>query len=200
MLVYKKKSIVSRKSRIFPFSRFTNSSLDDNSYIGLFAFINNTSIGKYCSISMNFKSGLGQHPTNFISTSPVFYSKKYAIKNSISNDEATFQEFAKVVIGNDVWIGADVLVMDGITIGDGAIIASKAVVVKDVPNYAIVGGVPGKILKYRFSQEIIDELEKLQWWNWDKEKLEKNKSFFTQEVTLKTIQKLKENNAGASEV
>lgn len=200
MLVYKKKSFVSKKSRIFPFSRFTNSNLDDNSYVGLFAFINNTEIGKYCSISMNFKSGLGQHPTNFISTSPVFYSKKYAIKNSLASDEVSFQEYAKVTIGNDVWIGADVIVMDGVVIGDGAIIASKAVVVKDVPNYAIVGGVPGKVLKYRFSDEIITELEKLQWWNWGKEKLEKNKSFFTQETTLESIQKLIENNARPSKV
>ena len=59
MLVYKKKSVISKKSRVFPFSKFTNSKLDDYSYIGLFAFVNNTSIGKYCSISMNFKSGLG---------------------------------------------------------------------------------------------------------------------------------------------
>ncbi len=130
MLVYKKKSFVSKKSRIFPFSRFTNSELGDNSYIGLFAFVNNTKIGKYCSISMNFKSGLGQHPTNYISTSPVFYSKKYAIKNSFANKQSSFQEYATITIGNDVWIGADVIIMDGVTIGDGAIIASKAVVVK----------------------------------------------------------------------
>ncbi len=196
MFVYKKGSIVSKKSRIFPFSRFTNSILDENSYISLFAFINNTQIGKYCSISMNFKSGLGQHPTKFISTSPVFYSKKYAIKNSLANDKSSFQEYEKVVIGNDVWIGADVIVMDGVTIGNGAIIASKSVVVRDVPNYAIVGGVPGNIIKYRFSKEIINALEKLEWWNWNHEKLKKSKSFFTQEITLESIQKLIEFNAG----
>lgn len=200
MLVYKKKSIVSKKSRIFPFSRFTNSKLGDNSYIGLFAFVNNTDIGKYCSISMNFKSGLGKHPTNFLSTSPVFYSNKYAIKNSLANKKVSFQEYAKVTIGNDVWIGADVILMDGVTIGDGAIIGSKAVVVKDVPNYAVVGGVPGKILKYRFSEEIINELEELQWWNWNKEKIKKNSSFFTQEITIDIIQNLKENNAGSTKI
>ena len=82
MLVYKKKSVISKKSRVFPFSKFTNSKLDDYSYIGLFAFVNNTSIGKYCSISMNFKSGLGMHPTKYLSSSPLFYSKKYALKES----------------------------------------------------------------------------------------------------------------------
>ena len=108
----------------------------------------------------------------------------------------SFQEYEKVVIGNDVWIGADVIVMDGVTIGNGAIIASKSVVVRDVPNYAIVGGVPGNIIKYRFSKEIINALEKLEWWNWNHEKLKKSKSFFTQEITLESIQKLIEFNAG----
>ncbi len=69
-----------------------------------------------------------------------------------------------------------------------------------MPNYAIVGGVPGKILKYRFSEDIICELEKLQWWDWDKETLEENKSFFTQEITIESIQKLAKNNAGSKEL
>lgn len=141
MIVYKKKSVISSKSRIFPFSRFTNSKLGDFSYIGLFAFVNNTSIGKYCSISMNFKSGLGMHPTTLASTSPIFYTKKYATKHTLGFKHlAKVKEYDKITIGNDVWIGADVIIMDGINIGDGAIIAAKAVVSRDVPNYAVVGG------------------------------------------------------------
>jgi len=62
----------------------------------------------------------------------------------------------------------DALIMDGVTIGDGAIIASKAVVVKNAPNYAIVGGVPAKIIKFRFPEKIIKELMKICWWNWEK--------------------------------
>lgn len=190
MLVYSKNSQISKKSRIFPFSRFTNSEIDDYSYIGLFAFINNTKIGKYSSISMNFKSGLGQHPTKFISTSPLFYSKKYAIKESFNDKRGVFKEYDDIKIGNDVWIGADVIIMDGVTVGDGAIIGSKAVVVKNVPDYAIVVGVPAKTIKYRFSEEIIMELKKIQWWNWDKEKIKKNMHLFTTELDMDILSQI----------
>ena len=191
MFVYKKKSAISSKSRVFPFSRFTNSNIGDFSYIGLFAFVNNTSIGKYCSISMNFKSGLGIHPTSLASTSPIFYSKKYAIKSSFGFGRLkTVNEYKRVTIGHDVWIGADVIIMDGVKVGNGAIIAAKAVVTKDVPNYAVVAGVPAKCIKYRFSDEIISKLEALSWWDWSEEKIKKNKLFFTNDMTLDLIDQI----------
>ena len=193
MFVYKKKSVISSKSRVFPFSRFTNSKIGDFSYIGLFAFVNNTSVGKYCSISMNFKSGLGIHPTNLASTSPIFYSKKHAIKSSLGFGRLKrVNEYKRVTIGHDVWIGADVIIMDGVKVGNGAIIAAKAVVTKDVPSYAVVGGVPAKCIKYRFSDEIISKLEALSWWNWSEEKIKKNKLFFTNEMTLDLIGQIKD--------
>jgi len=74
-------------------------------------------------------------------------------------------EFKKVTIGNDVWIGTRALIMDGVTVGDGAVIGAGAVVTKDVPPYAIVGGVPAKIIKYRFSEKKISQMLELQWWN-----------------------------------
>jgi acetyltransferase-like isoleucine patch superfamily enzyme len=191
MLVYKKNSVVSKKSRIFPFSRFTNSKLDDFSYIGLFAFINNTQIGKFCSISMNFKSGLGTHPTKLMSTSPIFYSKKYALKKTFKfQKEVHFKEYEKISIGNDVWIGADVIIMDGVKIGDGAIIGAKAVVVKDVPDFAIVGGVPAKIIKYRFSDDIINKLLEIKWWEWDEEKINKNKNIFKNNIDIQILNEI----------
>ena len=191
MLVYKKKSVISKKSRVFPFSKFTNSKLDDYSYIGLFAFVNNTSIGKYCSTSMNFKSGLGMHPTKYLSSSPLFYSKKYALKESFGfKKNESFKEYKDIFIGNDVWIGADVLVMDGVKIGNGAIIGSKAVVVKDVPDYAIAVGVPAKIIKYRFSDEVIVSLNELKWWKWSKEKIIRNKHIFNKDITLSVLNKI----------
>ena len=193
MFVYKRKSAISSKSRVFPFSRFTNSKIEDFSYIGLFAFVNNTSIGKYCSISMNFKSGLGIHPTSLVSTSPIFYSKKYAIKSSFGFGRSkTVNEYKRVTIGHDVWIGADVIIMDGVKVGNGAIIAAKAVVTKDVPNYAVVGGVPAKCIKYRFSDEIISKLEALSWWDWSEEKIKKNKLFFTNDMALDLIDQIKD--------
>lgn len=75
------------------------------------------------------------------------------------------------MIGNDVWIGYEAVILSGVTIGDGAVIGARAVVTKDVPPYTIVGGVPAKTIRKRFPQETIDRLEKLQWWNWPKERI-----------------------------
>lgn len=194
MFVYKKKSFISKKSRVYPFSRFTNSSLDDYSYIGLFANVNNTKIGKYCSISTNFKSGLGNHPIKSISTSPVFYSKKYALKNSIFFENQNIQEYQDIKIGNDVWIGSDVLLLDGITIGNGAIVGAKSLVTKDVPDFAIVGGVPAKVISYRFPLEIQEELLKIKWWDWDNDKIIKNKFLFTKNLELVDLKNILNND------
>lgn len=87
-------------------------------------------------------------------------------------------EDERVFIGNDVWVGSHVLVKGGVHIGNGACVAAGAVVVKDVPPYAIVGGVPAKVIRYRFSPEIIQRLLELKWWNWDEKKLKDNISFF----------------------
>ena len=85
-----------------------------------------------------------------------------------------FDEFAPIKIGNDVWVGARAIILDGVTIGDGAIVGAGAVVAKDVPAYAVVGGVPAKVLRYRFEQAEIDLLEQLKWWNKDIDWLRKN--------------------------
>lgn len=82
------------------------------------------------------------------------------------------------IIGNDVWIGAYVNIIEGITIGDGAIIAAGSVVTQDVPPYAVVGGVPAKVIKYRFEQDIIEQLKKIEWWNKDQKWLKKNAHLF----------------------
>jgi len=84
---------------------------------------------------------------------------------------AHFKEREKIEVGNDVWIGANVFIRDGIRIGDGAIIAAGSIVVKDVPDYAIVGGAPAKTIRYRFEQETIEKLQKIRWWYWPEEKL-----------------------------
>ena len=191
MLVFKKGSKISKTSTVYPFSRFTNSEIDDYSYINFFAWVNNTKIGKYCSIAMNFKSGLGQHPTKLLSTSPLFYAKKqFALKKPLDIQLASYEEFQDIRIGNDVWIGANVLIMDGVTIGNGAIIGAHSLVVRDVPDYAIIGGVPAKVIKYRFSDEIIEELNKINWWNWEKEKIIRNQHLFSNDVTLESLKNI----------
>lgn len=127
----------------------------------------NTSIGKFCSIATDVTIGASAHPTDFLSTHPFQYCSLY-----LGNEEKyTFETFPKTVIGNDVWIGCHAIIKCGVKIGDGAIIGSGAVITKDIPPYAIVVGVPGKILRYRFNEEIRKKLQGLQWWNFPEDKI-----------------------------
>lgn len=143
--------------------------IQDNVHIGDYTFINEftlvdpctESIGKFCSISHNVKIGIGAHPHSYLSTSAVFYSKSRGFVNA---DYYTNNSF-KTIIGHDVLLGANSIVIAGVNVGHGAIVGASSVVTKDVPPYAIVAGVPARIIGYRFSGEIIDQLLKTEWWN-----------------------------------
>lgn len=135
----------------------------------------NVKIGRYTSIGSRVLTISGNHPTaHVVSTHPAFYSLRkqsgftYVSKQKFQENKQV-NETDAIVIGNDVWIGNDVRIMEGITIGDGAIIATGAIVVKDVPPYAIIGGVPAKIIRFRFTDEEIKFLLELQWWDKDVE-------------------------------
>jgi acetyltransferase-like isoleucine patch superfamily enzyme len=152
--------------------------LDDYSYIARNSNATNVRIGKFCSIGPNFCCGLGLHPTDGISTAPMFYSK--AKQNGVSLvNEVVYEEQKQTIIGNDVFIGANVTIVDGVKIGDGAVIGAGAVVVKDIPPYAVAVGVPAKVIKYRFNEKIIKRLIEMQWWDWSETDLQKvaNKEF-----------------------
>lgn len=140
--------------------------LGDYSYVGGDCKVMNSTIGKFCSIGPSvWIGGLPSHPLHCKSTFPGFYQKDssfYGVKPEYEYNEP---EFKQVKIGNDVWIGARAMIMDGVTVGDGAVIAAGAVVTKDVPPYAVVGGVPAKIIKYRFSEQKIQEMLDSQWWD-----------------------------------
>lgn len=149
----------------------------DYTYISMNSWINNTKIGKFCSIGPNLLCGWRVHPTNGISTAPMFYST--ARQNGISlctTDK--LNERKTITIGNDVFIGANVTILDGVSIGDGAIIGAGAVVSKDIPPYAIAVGVPVQIVKYRFTEEQIQNLQKIQWWNFDPSRLHEIEQHF----------------------
>ena len=141
------------------------------SYIAKNSNITNCTIGRFCSIGPNFCCGLGIHPTNGISTAPMFYSP--SMVNGVALVKSSKVEESKhTTIGNDVFIGANVTVLDGVTIGDGAVIGAGAVVSKDIPPYAIAVGCPIRIVKYRMTEEQIAAMQRIQWWNWDDERLQ----------------------------
>lgn len=153
------------------------------SRIGLGTYIANArvqsaSVGRFCSIGPGARiGGLGRHPTDWVSTSPSFYSNLN--QNGLSFcSQNYYDELSNVTVGNDVWIGARVLVLDGVSIGDGAIIAAGSVVVKDVKAYEIVGGVPAKHIRDRCSIDVVSQLRALSWWDWPFDELAENSVFF----------------------
>ncbi len=130
-------------------------------------------IGKFCSIACGAKFifNCANHTLKSLSTYtfPLFFEEWDLPKSEVA---AAWDNKGDIVIGNDVWIGYDAVIMAGVTIGDGAIIGTRAVVVKDVEPYSIVGGIPAKEIRKRFSPDIIARLRKLQWWNWPPEKIQ----------------------------
>lgn len=152
--------------------KISNCEIGKHTYIGANSNAHNTMIGAFCSISFNVKIGLGIHPSNFVSTHPAFYSNNKPFKTFA--DKNYVKEYGSIKIGNDVLIGTNSTIMYGVTIGDGAIITNNTVVTKDVPAYAIVGGIPAKIIKFRFDEQTIEKIEQSKWWNWDENKLSIN--------------------------
>ena len=132
-----------------------NCSIGDYTYIGLRCTISKANIGRYCSIGNNVSIGPGEHHINWISTSSYLYEDKVDWYEELTHGD--------VIIGNDVWIGTDSIVRRGITVGDGAVIGANSFVNSDVPPYAIVAGIPAKIIKYRFSEEVIQKLLDSKW-------------------------------------
>ena len=162
-------SVIHHSSKIESGCNISNVYMGKYSFCGYNCDMSNCEIGAFCSIASNVKIGGGQHPVSWVSTSPVFYKGRDSIKMK-------FQEFERELlkrtsIGNDVWIGEGSIIKQGVKIGDGAVIGMGSVVTKDIDPYSIVGGTPAKLIRYRFSQDIINQLIDIQWWNLDKKNL-----------------------------
>ncbi len=165
------KSVFEDNVILYGFTSVNNSKIGRYTYLNS-AKVSNATIGRFCSIGYQVIIGGGTHPANMGSTHPVFYSTmKQAGVCFVKNNK--HMEYKETVIGNDVWIGQRCILLDGVIVGDGAIIAAGSVVTKNVEPYAIVGGVPAKFIKYRLAEDIIKELVKIQWWDWDEQIIKK---------------------------
>ena len=171
-------------------SYFNDSVIGSFSYAGSNTTMNFTSIGKFCSLARNVDVGGFDHDYHKVTTMPMF---RFTQLSDGGYPVVGEKELCKV--GNDVWIAAGAQILHKVLIGDGAVIGGGAVVTKDVPPYAIVAGVPAKILKFRFDDQTIEDLLDIQWWNWPEEIILDNIKWMIQnDVNSDTIARMKEIN------
>lgn len=163
------------------------------SYIGAHSVVEGK-IGRFCSIAEGVTFLGKTHPVRqFVSTHPCFYSLKrqggftYATQQLFDEEPKVNGSRYSVEVGNDVYIGYGATVIVPCKIGNGSVVAAGAVVTSNVPDYAIVGGVPAKVIGYRFSDEQIAFLEEIQWWNQSQQRLQQNAPFFTSVEKLKEV-------------
>jgi acetyltransferase-like isoleucine patch superfamily enzyme len=148
-------------------------------YVGPNTKISNASIGRFCSIASDVSIGLGIHPSrDFVSMHPSFYSlKNTGVPLSFLKEQKAV-EGKNIEIGHDVWIGHRAIILDGVKIGHGAAIGAASLVTKDIPPYAIVGGVPAKVIRYRFTDEEIEKLLEFKWWERNEDWIKAHADYF----------------------
>lgn len=172
-------------TRIAEFATIQDAKIGEYSSVGRYAKVVYTEIGKFCAISWDVTINAISHPHDNLSISAfpyVPYVGNFVVERT--------QSYSKVTIKNDVWIGANSVIMPGVIIGNGAIIGAGAVVTKNIPDYAIAVGVPAKVIKYRFSEENIKQLLRLEWWNWDRKVIKNNIHLFQSPMTEEIINEL----------
>ena len=166
---------------IYRMVKMKSSSIGRYSYVGNDTDVECADIGQFCSISDHCRIGMGGHTLSHISSCPLFTQKINGCQEQWIENDIHAVEVKRAVLGNYVRVGSHLLINGGVTVGHGAVVGAGAVVVKDVPPYAIVGGVPAKVIRYRFSTEVIEKLLELQWWNLPDETLKENIRFFQKE-------------------
>lgn len=183
------------KSEVDNFVIINRNCILDRSFMGLGSYINhnttlkNVIVGRFCCISWNVCLYGGSSHNYHAPSMYTPYHWKHIFGSTIG--EGSWEEKKKTTIGNDVWIGNGAIVINGVTVGDGAIIGAGAVVTKDVPPYSIVVGSPARVIKKRFSDDVIDRLLNIQWWNWPLEIIAQHEELLRKaELTECNLQKL----------
>lgn len=175
------KSVARFWGRLEPPVRIADSKLFHDTFLGAFTYLSgglfyHTHAGRYCSFAYGLHVGQGNHPMEWLSTHPFQYQNLvFSVGDEFADreiyeadaaeaDNSRVPKPGRTLIGNDVWVGQGAYIGNGVTVGDGAVIGARSVVVKDVPPYAIVVGTPARIVRYRFSPELVDRLLRVRWW------------------------------------
>lgn len=155
-----------------PNVHLSETSVGDYTYFAGDASAVYATIGKYCSIASHVRINPGNHPMHRVTQHHMTYRRKMF---DLGEDDTEFFQWRRdhhVTIGHDVWLGHGVIVMPGVSIGNGAVVGSGAVVTRDVAPYTIVGGVPAKVIRLRFPEDVAGKLQAIGWWDWTREELE----------------------------
>lgn len=172
------KSSFGRNCRIACPVYIGESNLGDYSYVEPFCRLSSTDIGRFCSIAPFCVIGPLSHPLNRLSSHPAFYLRDERLGYVFVDESGDESADVRTRLGNDVWVGVGAFVRRGVTIADGAVVGAGAVVTKDVPPYAVVGGAPARLIRYRFDPSTIRKLLRLQWWKRDASWLRRHASQF----------------------
>lgn len=160
-----------------------DSTVGDHTYFQKYSMAMSCDIGKYCSIAMHAFIGLPQHEIDMVSSHPVFYLRDTPLVRKYCKSNRTTPG-RRTAVGHDVWIGHGALVMAGVKVGTGVIVGAGSVVTRDVPDYAIVGGVPARVIRYRFEESLRGRLLESRWWEMSDEWLEAHVDLFSRPTEL----------------
>lgn len=180
-----KNSYFGEYSNIVKNVQVANSKIGKRTSIGRFTKVRDSDIGEYCSISWDTTIGAVAHPFDRLTSHAFTYRRQFGVVKDDSNLKSK-----RTTIGNDVWIGCNCVIISGVSIGNGAIVGAGAVVTSDVPPFAIVGGVPAKVIRYRFDKETVSMIEKIKWWDWSDSQIKDNIELFSKPINIDILKKM----------